>query len=98
MLTNCCAAIASAVAADERLYLCWVIGERLCESLTVRSVYIGLLLPVARNFIFTVGRARDAAIVRRVSGGALQFVHRSCDRLALRLAIVSLWGDSNAFE
>ena len=64
----------------------------------MRSVYIGLLLPVARNLISTVGRARDAAIVRRVSGGALYFVHRSCDRLALHLAIVSLWGDSDAFE
>ena len=98
MLTNCCAAIASAVAADERLNLYWAIGERLCESLTVRSVYIGLLLPVARNLISTVGRARDVPIVRRVSVSALYFVHRSCDRLELRLAIVSLWGDSDAFE
>ena len=78
--------------------LCWVIGERLCDSLTLRSVYIGLLLAVARIIITTVGRARDAAIVRWVSGSTLYFVHRSCDRLALHLAIVSLWGDSDAFE
>ena len=43
-------------------------------------------LAVARIRITTLGRARDAAIVRWV-----YFVHRSCDRLALRLAIVSLW-------
>ena len=78
--------------------VCWVIGERLCDSLTLRSVYIGLLLAVARILITTLGRARDAAIVRWVSGSAVYFVHRSCDRVALRLAIVSLWGDSDAFE
>ena len=94
MLTNCCAAIASA--ADERLDLYWAIGERLFESLTVRSACKGLLLPVARAVIKTVECARDAGIVRRVSGGALHFI-RSCDRLALHLAIVSLWGDSGAF-
>ena len=84
-------------ATDERFDLCWAIGERLCESLTVRSAYKGLLLPVACAVIMTVCRARDVGIVRRVSGGALYFV-RSCDRHALRLAIVSLWGDSGAFE
>ena len=49
-------------------------------SLTLRSVSIGLL------WLWRAGRARDAAIVRWV-----YFVHPSCDRLALRLAIVSLW-------
>ena len=75
-----------------------MIGERLCDLLTLRSIYIGLLLAVARILITTLGRARDAAIVRWVCGSAVYFVHRSCDRLALRLAIVSLWEDSDAFE
>ena len=52
---------------------------------------------MARTLISTVERARDAGIVSRVSGGALHFV-LSRDRLALRLAIVSLWRDSGAFE
>ena len=78
--------------------VCWVIGERLCASFTLRSVYIGLPLAVARFLITTLGRARDAAIVRWMSGIAVYSVHRSCDRLALRLAIVSLWGDSDAIE
>ena len=69
----------------------------MCESLTERSADKGLILPMVRNLISTDGRARDAGIVRRVSGGALYFV-RSYDRLTLRLAIVSLWGDSGAFE
>ena len=59
----------------------------------------------------TLGRARDAAIVRCWMSGislysvhrschaiSLYSVHRSCDRLALRLAIVSLWGESDAIE
>ena len=78
--------------------VCWVIGERLRASFTLRSVYIGLPLAVARFLITTLGRARDAAIVRWMSGFAVYSVHRSCDRLALRLAIVSLWGDSDAIE
>ena len=78
--------------------VCWVIREWLFASFTLRSVYIGLLLVVARFLITTLDRARDAAIVRWVSGSAVYFVHRFCDRLALRLAIVSLWGDSDAFE
>ena len=78
--------------------VCWVIGERLCASFTLRSVCIGLPLAVARFIITTLGRARDAAIVRWMSGIAVNSVHRSCDRLALRLAIVSLWGDSDAIE
>ena len=63
----------------------------------MRSAYKGLILSVARTVVAPFERARDVAIVRRVSDGALYFV-RSCDRLALRLAIVSLWGDSGAFK
>ena len=75
-----------------------MIGERLCASFTLRWVYIGLPLAVARFLITTLGRARDAAIVCWMSGISLYSVHRSCDRLALRLAIVSLWGESYAIE
>ena len=32
----------------------------------------------------TLGRARDVAIVRWMSGGVVYFVLQSCDRLALR--------------
>ena len=95
--TSCWAAISS----DDAVVLvdvCWVIGEWLCASFTLRWVYIGLLLAVARFLITTFGRARDAAIVRWMSGIAVYSVHRSCDRLALRLAIVSLWGESYAIE
>ena len=78
--------------------VCWVIGEWLCASFTLRSIYIGLPLAVAHFLITSLGRARDAAIVRWMSGIAVYSVHRSCVRLALRLAVVSLWGDSDAFE
>ena len=77
---------------------CVVIEDRLYASFTLQWVYIGRPLDVARFLITTLGRARDAAIVCWMSAISLYSVHRSCDRLVLRRAIVSLWGESDAIE
>ena len=81
-----------------------------CASFTLRRVYIALSPTVARFLIATLGRARDAAIACWMSGISLYYVHRSCHaislysvhrsshRLALRLAIVSLRGESYAID
>ena len=58
-------------------------------------------VPIVRCWmsgISTLGRSRDAATECWMSGISLYYVHRPCDRLALRLTPGSLWGDSDTFS